>query len=187
MKLRLPKLDDAKKMLTTLSDSSINEYMTFSGKKFELEEIVNFIKNANRDSKNLHLVIASNLDDYLGTVSLKNLDFVNRRAEYSIVLSPESVGSGIATDSSNTVFSIGFHYLNFENIYLSVDKHNLRAIRFYEKSGFASTKFGNLALNTLNKENLRWFIVKPSPNYSIELLSRLDREVFDFLDRIKEA
>jgi diamine N-acetyltransferase len=187
MKLRLPRINDANKMLATMSNPIINQFMTFSGKRFKLEEIIDFIEKANDVSNNLHLVIASETNEYLGSVSLKNIDFTKQRAEYSIVLSLESVGRGIATWSTNTLFSVGFNYLDLKNIYLSVDKLNHRAIRFYEKSNFISKEFDGLNLDSIYNENLRWFIVNPSIDYSISLLSNIDEGVFYFLDQIKEA
>ena len=187
MILRLPTYSDAEKMLNTMSNPNVNHYMTFKDKIFSFDEIILFIEKAKRDRKNLHLVVVSDDNDYLGSVSLKNLDFINRRSEYSIALSPEVLGKGIAAHATNTLFSIAFNYLKLNSIYLSVKKDNIRAIRFYEKSGFIPTEFESLALDSKSNENLIWFVVKPSSNYSNELLTMVDKEVFVFLNTILEA
>jgi RimJ/RimL family protein N-acetyltransferase len=59
------------------------------------------------------------------------------RADVGIFLLPEFVGRGLGTDAMNALADFGFGELMLERIGLLVDPDNPRAIRSYEKCGFA--------------------------------------------------
>jgi RimJ/RimL family protein N-acetyltransferase len=59
------------------------------------------------------------------------------RADVAILLLPEFAGRGLGTDAMNALVDFGFGELGFERIGLHVSPGNERAIRSYEKAGFA--------------------------------------------------
>jgi len=83
-----------------------------------------------------HYAIINEEDEYLGTISLKNIDYKNKNAEYAIVLRSKAIGTNTAFDATKALFDIVFKDLKLEKIYLNCLSENKRAINFYRKVGF---------------------------------------------------
>jgi len=88
------------------------------------------------DQVNRHFAIVNEQDEYLGTISLKNIDLQNKNAEYAIVLRAMAIGTNTATDASTALLSFAFQDLSLEKVYLNCLSDNRRAIAFYRKIGF---------------------------------------------------
>ncbi len=77
-------------------------------------------------------------DRILGMVSLVNLDAVNRAAEIHIMIGQQGDrGKGAGTFAMKAMLEHAFLNLNLNRVELSVLATNERAIRLYEKLGFA--------------------------------------------------
>ena len=133
--LRELKKKDAKFMLEWMHDSNVSEVFDKDFSSFTTEDVISFISHNKKDDKNHHFAIVDENDEYLGTISLKNVS-EDDNAEYAIVLRSKAHGLGIAKKASNELLEIGFDQLKLEKIYLNVLATNPRAIRFYEKMGF---------------------------------------------------
>ncbi|MCI8372233.1 MAG: GNAT family N-acetyltransferase [Lachnospiraceae bacterium] len=139
--VRLRKLQekDAWGMLEWMQDADIMKGFRFQGKNKTIEDICAFIRDAKREfdeKKSLHYAIVEEQDEYLGTISLKNIDYSSRNAEYAISLRKKSQGKGIAMCATHEILKKAFVELNLHRVYLNVFSDNLAAIRLYEKSGF---------------------------------------------------
>lgn len=126
---------DAKFMLEWMHDSNVAEVFDKDFSSFTIEDVINFISQNRKEGKNYHFAIVDKNDEYLGTISLKNISEDNN-AEYAIVLRSKAHGQGIAKEASKELLKIGFEQMKLEKIYLNVLATNPRAIRFYEKMGF---------------------------------------------------
>ena len=100
IRLRKLELKDALGMLEWLNDPEITQYFSFSSFSHSLESVQSYIQKAQQDSKNFHYAICSENDEYLGTISLKAIDYPTGRAEYAIVLRKNYIGKGIASEAS---------------------------------------------------------------------------------------
>lgn len=136
LKLRELELKDSIGMLEWMSDSSINELMHFKKNGISKEQIEKFILSAQDVEKNLHLAIVDSNDEYLGTVSLKNIDHINQNAEFAIAIRTCAMGKGISKFAVSEILKIAFEQLKLHKVYFYVRSDNLRAIKFYEKSKF---------------------------------------------------
>ncbi len=87
-----------------------------------------------RDS--IHFAIADENDEYLGTVSLKEIDVANRTTEYAIVIRKSAHGRGVGTTATKLVLTKAFREYHLHRVYLNVYSNNEAAIRMYEKCGF---------------------------------------------------
>lgn len=75
----------------------------------------------------------------IGTVFLRNVDKVNGSAIVGIFIGDRRyLGQGYGTDALNALVDFGFGELRLERIELEVFDYNSRAIRSYEKCGFAT-------------------------------------------------
>jgi RimJ/RimL family protein N-acetyltransferase len=73
----------------------------------------------------------------IGTIGIKNTDFINRNAEIYISIGDEEFrGRGFGTDAVSALVEFCFSTLNLHKLYLHVFEFNLGAIRSYEKAGF---------------------------------------------------
>jgi diamine N-acetyltransferase len=134
--LRALKPEDASGMLEWLNDFSISQYFTFAYKQHDLESVYQYIYEANHEDKHHHYAIANEQDQYLGTISLKNIDQVNGHAEYAIAIRKSFHGQGIGEKASRILLELAKVELKLHKVYLSVLTNNQAAIHLYEKLGF---------------------------------------------------
>lgn len=158
MKLRKLELKDIEGILEWIKDSSINCYFRFDPDSIDEKSIEEFILESHNDIKNYHFAIVDANDEYLGTISLKNIDNINKNAEYAISLRKSSIGKGISKSATEEIISFGFKDLDLNKIYLNVYSDNIRAIKFYEKMGFKyEGEFKNHIFFNGKYKSLKWY------------------------------
>ena len=106
------------------SASELEHYKWFESKCFSQSEKMWMIHNL---SENISI----------GAVGLKNIDLINRNAEFYIYIGEkEFLGKSIGTQITKTVLELAFLKINLHKVYLQVFSNNPRAIAAYEKIGF---------------------------------------------------
>jgi len=164
MKLRELQMKDASAMLKWMHNTAIvGDLQTdFSSKTIMDCEL--FIKNSKTDKNNLHMAVTNEDDDYVGTVSLKNINKRYKSAEFAIVMTEEAIGKGYSSFAMKKILSIGLHDRNLNCIYWYVSKNNKRAIKFYNKNGYKKIEqFPNFLLKWFDKEqiaNYNWYMIQ---------------------------
>ncbi len=137
MYLRKLRETDAEYMLEWMHDQNVVEKMATDFMHMKIEDCIKFINRSNmQENVTLHLAICSDNDEYLGTVSLKNISYDDNNAEYAIILRGKAMGTGASAFASKEILKIAFKKLKLHKVYLYVKESNKRAIRFYEKFGF---------------------------------------------------
>ena len=134
--LRPLDLSDAQFMSEFIEDEDISKNLLFTRYPSSNENMITFIKSSWEDKKNVHYAITNENREYIGTISLKNISYIDQNAEYAIVMRKKYWGQRIALEATNKILLYGFFTLNLNKIYLNVLSSNLRAIKFYEKYGF---------------------------------------------------
>jgi len=134
--LRNLRLSDADYMEEFIQDGDIAKNLLFTRYPYSKENMIEFIKSSWNDRRNVHYAITNDADEYIGTISLKNISCIDRNAEYAIVTRRKFWGQGVALQATDKILLYGFSTLNLNKIYLNVLRSNERAIRFYEKYGF---------------------------------------------------
>ena len=122
-----------------MHDPDIQKYFRFDMINSTREDVIGFIHRSHIDvveGESIHYAITDDLDEYLGTISLKDLDLMARNAEYAISLRKKAQGRGIAIEATNEILKRAFLEFEMERIYLNVLSENRRAIQLYEKCGF---------------------------------------------------
>lgn len=135
MKIRPLDKKDAPLIIEWMKDEDINQFFRFNAASLTLKDIHEFIEGS-REGNHLHYAVVDDADDYLGTVSLKNIDEIARNAEYAISMRKEAHGTGAARYATLEILGKAFNELGLERVYLNVLSENIRANRFYEKFGF---------------------------------------------------
>lgn len=137
MLLRKLEFVDADGMLSWMRDVEVISGLHKEFNKMTIADCYSFIERANTDAgKNIHRAVCNDENEYLGTVSLKNIDDQSRNAEYAIVVRREAMGTGAALFATEGILRIAFERLMLNRIYLNVFSDNIRAKKFYSKLNF---------------------------------------------------
>lgn len=139
--LREIKEEDALLMLEWMHDKDIQKGFKKDMLSKTLVEVKSFCASVSHPSEikngdSLHFAIVDENDEYLGTISLKDIDLDNRVAEYAIVTRKKAHGKGVAFKATGEILKYAFEELKLHRVFLSVYANNIPAIKLYEKSGF---------------------------------------------------
>ena len=126
---------DTRGMLEWMHDPSINRWFKFDPARVTEESVLEFIRNSFTE-KNRHYAVVDESDEYLGTISLEDIDNENGHALFSISMRSCAIGTGAASAAAKELLCIAFEQMGLERVYLNVLSDNERARRFYEKTGF---------------------------------------------------
>ncbi len=148
---------DAPGMLEWMQDPNIACFFRFDAAAMSLEKCLAFIRTPSADC---HWAIVNSRDEYLGTVSLKNIEPVKREAEYAISTRACAHGTGAAMEATRRVLAIAFRELGLQRVYLNVLADNHRANRFYQKVGFRPERTEANALTIRGiLHDLNWYAI----------------------------
>lgn len=136
MILRKLKEKDAERMLEWMHDPQTVEHLQKDFAHMTLEDCQKFIASADDTRESMHMAVCDDQDLYQGTISLKNIDYLNKNAEYAVSMHGDAQGKGFASFGTQEILKIAFESLGLEKVYLNVLEDNTRAIRFYEKMKF---------------------------------------------------
>ena len=126
---------DVANMLEWMHDEAVARNFRFDFMSMTKEKALNFIADSFNE-ENQHFAIIDEGDNYLGTISLKNISSTDNNAEYAIVLRRKFWGKGYARKATTAILDYAFHSLNLHKVYLNVLEENVRANNFYKKFGF---------------------------------------------------
>ena len=93
-------------------------------------------KQVTSPDRKLFLISEKRTGKNIGTIGLKNFDWINRNVELFVSVGdyPDNTG-GYGSDAVRVLVSYCFNRLNLHKVYLHVFESNTRAIRCYEKVG----------------------------------------------------
>ena len=146
-------------MLEWMHDQEVVVHMAADFMHMTIDDCLQFINKSNEDeSITLNRAVCTDSDEYLGTISLKNISSLDSNAEYAIVLKRAAIGGGAAKFATMEILKLAFDELNLHKVYLYVRSSNIRAQKFYNKIGFRNE--GVFLDHVKNKkgdfENLIW-------------------------------
>lgn len=167
MYLRKLELKDAPLMLAWMHDKSVTEKLRTDFSSKTLQDAENFIRFSWEDKSNVNLAIASDEDEYMGTVSLKHIE--NGSAEFAITVRAEAMGRGYSWFGMESIIEKAFSELGLESIYWCVSKENTRAVRFYDKHNFHEVI--DVPQKVLDRyegiNNLKWYSVLKGDEFNV--------------------
>ncbi len=142
-------------MLDFINDFETQRNTNFLKYSKTKEDFQNFIKKSINSIKDIHFAIDYN-GSYAGTVSLKNLNYKIKKAEFAIVVLPIYRGLGLGSKALELI-EIHAKSIGINIIFLNVFIENTRAISIYKKSGFVKY-FTTYRKNEYQKKlmNLIW-------------------------------
>lgn len=156
--LRPLEAKDALFMYEWMTDPEITRFFRFDASKISIDGCNTFIEKARSDPNTVHFAIADEQDEYLGTISLKDIDQEKKQAEYAISTRKKAHGSGAALEATRLILAYAFEGLGLDRVYLNVLTENGRANAFYRKAGFRFDRVEKDALQIRGVfKDLNWY------------------------------
>lgn len=112
IKLRELKIEDAEHMLSWMKDDFVVQDLKSDFKKKTLNDCITFIMNSYNNEESYHRAIVDENDIYMGTVSLKEINDLNKCAEFAIVVKRDAMGKGYAHYALSSMLKYGFEKMN---------------------------------------------------------------------------
>ena len=139
MKIRKLLLKDAPLMLSWMHDTSVTSNLATDFSSKTIEDCRSFIIASRNWQKDVNCAIVSDDDEYMGTVSLKHINYPIGYAEFAIAIRKEAMGFGYSWFGMKEILKKAFDCKKLKKVFWCVRKDNLRAIRFYDKHLFRQT------------------------------------------------
>ncbi len=160
MNLRKLEIKDAPLMLEWMHDPSVVCYLKGDFSSKTIQDAEAFISKSWEDPNNINLAIVSDTDEYMGTVSLKNIEAGG--AEFAISIRKKAMNHGYSWFGMKEIIDEAFSKYGLRYVYWCVSNNNSRAIRFYDKHCFKeSHNIPQKALERYAGENgLKWYMVR---------------------------
>ena len=114
------KIDDALKFIKSSCDD------------FRLHKSITFAIDYKNKFQSVHLLV--------GIIAVKDIDYVNKKANIGYWIGQQYHGKGIATECIELVVKYAFDVLELKEISAYVFPENKPSIRVLEKNGFVKTK-----------------------------------------------
>lgn len=128
--------EDVELFTKWLNDFEVTDYTGRSGVVVTLEGERQYLEQIKTDGVYFAIVTLDG-DKMIGTVSLEKIEMQNQKAILGIFIGEaDSRNNGYGTEAIKLILEYGFHYLNLQNIQLSVYECNERARACYQKCGF---------------------------------------------------
>ena len=164
--MRRLELKDAPLMLAWMHDKKVTEKLRADFSSKTIQDAEDYIKNSWEETGSINLAIASDEDEYMGTVSLKHIE--NGSAEFAITVRTKAMGRGYSWFGMECMIEKAFTEYGLESVYWCVAKDNVRAVRFYDKHNFheAFDIPPTILDRYENKNNLKWYSVLKGDDFS---------------------
>ena len=134
--LRIVEENDLKLIKNWVNNPNVNDYIR-PRTPLTYEEIKKRYFSFPSEMKNIHFIIETEDKIPIGVASLKNLHFVNKRAEFSIFIGEDKYrGKGYGKCATKKTLEFAFIKLNIYKVFLEVYEFNEKAVELYKKLGF---------------------------------------------------
>lgn len=138
--LRTPKASDARDIQKRVNDRDVSKYLAVVPYPYSMHDALEFIKNCNnRKDKKTHYslgIIEREEKELIGVISLRKIDFKNRRAEIGYWIGKDHWRQGYGSEALDTILKYAFNDLKLNKIYAQVIAPNKPSYKLLEKKGF---------------------------------------------------
>ena len=119
------------------NDPQVCRYNSHYKFPYSKEKALDYIRYANNAKDALILAIVDKTNDnHIGNVSLQEIDFINRNAEFAIIIGDQDYwGKGFAREAATLLIGHGFRELNLHRIYCGTSIENIGMQKLAGKIG----------------------------------------------------
>jgi RimJ/RimL family protein N-acetyltransferase len=96
-----------------------------------------YFERGRSNSTRKRFVVLDRRGRVIGTLGLRNLDYLSEEGTLGIIIRADAVGQGYGTDAIRNLLAYAFEDLGLRRVLLDVAEHNIRARRCYEGIGFS--------------------------------------------------
>ena len=148
-------------MLEWMHSENVTKNLSANFAAKTLEDCEGFIRHSIGAMDNIHLAIASDADEYMGTVSLKRVNREAGTAEFAITVREAAMGKCYSWFGMLEILRLAFEKYGLEKVYWCVSRRNARAVRFYDKHKFPEAMEVPQDLLDCYTEipDLKWYVV----------------------------
>lgn len=137
IKLRYFETKDFDQLIKIRSSTEAYEFF-FEYEPFNSKQQQAWWEQSYQKSNEKNFIIVDTEDNFLGTISLVNIDMRSKKAELGrFFISKDKRGNHLGETSIYVLLEYAFGHLNMNKIYLEVFAYNTQAIRLYEQVGFS--------------------------------------------------
>jgi RimJ/RimL family protein N-acetyltransferase len=117
------------------NDPEVCRYNSHYKFPYTREKALDFIQYANSSQNALVLAIIDKTNDrHIGNVSLQEIDFINRNAEFAIIIGDKDYwDKGFASEAATLLIAHGFRELNLYRIHCGTSIKNIGMQKLAEK------------------------------------------------------
>jgi len=139
MKLRKLKLKDAPYMLEWMHDDSVVHDLNKNFSVMTIDDCNAFINNSVNEN-HIHMAIVDDEDQYMGTVSLKKINYEKKTAEFGITIRSVAMRKGYSIFAMRGMLGYAYQH-GIQKVFWCVSPRNERALKFYDKNSFQKVSF----------------------------------------------
>lgn len=135
--LRVPEMDDADIITAWENDSEVTKYLlsSYPVSKMAVERNIHELK---QHKDKLVFIIGTEDNIPIGISSLTEIDWINGTAKIDVVIYAKSCwGRGYGYDALKTLTGFCLRHANLHTLYANILDGNDRAIRCFQKCGYA--------------------------------------------------
>ncbi|MFA6279074.1 MAG: GNAT family protein [Candidatus Paceibacterota bacterium] len=108
------------------NDAEICQFNSHHTYPYNRELAAKYVSDAQKQKNMLVLAIVTKDGKHIGNVSLQEIDYISRNAEYAIIIGDKDYwGRGIGEESSRLLFTHGFKALNLHRVYCGTSAFNV--------------------------------------------------------------
>ena len=117
--------DDLSSYIRWFNDQTVNEFNSHGVYPMTKADILSYMNSLGRDILFLSMFNREN-NQHIGNISLQSIDFINRSAEFAIIVGERSVwGKGFSYRAGKLIIEHGFKRLNLHRIYCGTSSLNV--------------------------------------------------------------
>ncbi len=131
--------EDAAAMSEWLNDDEVTSLLFQGLRPLSARAVWEIWSKESQDPNTISLAVCRKADDaFVGTTGVYQIQWVTRSAEFRVFIGDKRFwNQGAGTECARLMAQYAFQKLNMNRVWLGVNAANERAVRAYEKAGFA--------------------------------------------------
>ena len=168
-------LNNVEGMYRLFQDKNVVDFIYGEYANISMDEVKSIIQNKIENSHEIHKVILNDENEFVGIVSLTNINKTEETAELLICVNSDFFTKGYAWYGVCEILKYAFNFLNLRGIYWCVSNCNSRALQFFNKHGFNTADEDipdEIKNRHLNEHDLTWYVCLKGDDFENATLSK---------------